>query len=176
MIIDKKGKLFGRINILDILIVLILIVAVYFAGAGFLSRISGGKVTVKNTMEVIYTVEVTKQTSEYFDKISPGNIVFHTNSKEPGGTVIECQLKPAVYEVENKENMTFENAEVDGMYDGYIKIKATADVNYPDLTLDSEAIKIGKFVSYRTESVIMKGHITAIEYDHDELRGHKNDN
>ncbi len=53
MFIDKKGKLFGKINIIDLLILLVLVVAIAVLGVKFLGK--GGKDT--QTLEMKFHIE-----------------------------------------------------------------------------------------------------------------------
>lgn len=55
--IDKNGKLFGKINIIDLLIIIIIILALVFAGTKILGRDSSNKIT--NAVSKPGTVRIT---------------------------------------------------------------------------------------------------------------------
>ncbi|MPM36587.1 hypothetical protein SDC9_83186 [bioreactor metagenome] len=64
-LIDEKGKLFGRLNIIDLLVLLIILVAVAILGSRLLSRQSG----VAGTTKLTYTVKVEAVDPEVYDAI-----------------------------------------------------------------------------------------------------------
>ncbi|MBR5236828.1 MAG: DUF4330 domain-containing protein [Clostridia bacterium] len=163
MLIDEKGRLFGKINLLDIFFVLILIVALF--GVYFFLSGHGGSAA---TMPVTYTVEVQKQNQVYFDHIIQGERVTDGVTKAFMGTIAGLKTEPA--KVVTPANDKIVLAQPEGKLDGYITIKADATVNYPDLVLDGETIKIGKEVALRSESAAMRGYIVDIKYDSEQFR------
>ncbi len=170
MIIDKNGKLFGKINILDILIMLIILLFIALGATKFFSGLLGSKVGT-NTIDVLYTVEVTKKDAEFFESIKEGDAVFKKNTKEIGGEVVSCEIKPAKYITANLNKLSYEVTEAENKFDGYITVKATADVSYPDMLIGGDEIKIGKSYDLRTENTVLNGYITSIEYDKEKMGG-----
>lgn len=55
MIIDKNGKLFGKINLIDFAVILLIIVAMLGIGLRFFSKAA---MEVKETVKISYTAEV----------------------------------------------------------------------------------------------------------------------
>lgn len=170
MIIDKKGKLFGKINILDVLIVLVILLFIILGATKLFSGILGSKIS-SNTIEVLYTVEVTKKDADFFESIREGDVVFKKNTKEIGGEVVSCEIKPAKYTTANLNRLTYELTEAENKFDGYITIKTLADVKYPDMLVGGDEIKIGKSYDLRTENTVLNGYITSIEYDKEKMGG-----
>ncbi|MBE7027715.1 MAG: DUF4330 domain-containing protein [Ruminococcaceae bacterium] len=170
MIIDKKGNLFGKINILDILIILVILVFIVLGASKIFSGALGDSGSA-NTIEVLYTVEVAKKDAEFFESIKEGDVVFKKNTKEVGGEVISCDIKPAKYITANTNKLSYELTEAENKFDGYITIKTTADVSYPDMIVGGDEIKIGKNYDLRTENTVLNGYITSIEYDKEKMGG-----
>ena len=170
MIIDKKGKLFGKINILDILIALVILIFILLGAMKLFSGVLGSKGSA-NTIEVLYTVEVTKKDVDFFESIKEGDVVFKKNTKEIGGEVVSCEVKPAKYTTANLNRLTYELTEAENKFDGYITIKTTAEVSYPDMLVGGDEIKIGKSYDLRTENTVLNGYITSIEYDKEKMGG-----
>jgi len=175
MIIDKNGKIFGKINILDIIILLVVLVFILLGSKALFSGIISNQNNQKTT-EVVYTLEVAKEDADFFDSIKEGDTVFKKNTKEPSGEVVSCDVKPAKYLTANLENLTYEITEAEDKFDGHVKIKVTADIDYPDLKVDGEALKIGKELAIRTENTVMNGYIIDLEYDKEMMGGLSNDN
>lgn len=170
MIIDKNGKLFGKINILDILLVLVILLFIALGAMKLFSGFLGGAGS-SDTIEILYTVEVTKKDASLFESIKEGDIVFKKNTKEQGGEVVSFKTTPAKHTGANLENHTYTITELKDKLDGYITIKATASVRYPDMLIGDEEIKIGKSYDVRTENTVLNGYITSIEYDKEKMGG-----
>lgn len=166
MFIDEKGKLFGKVNLLDIIIILVIVAAVAFGGWYFL-RNKGGD---GSKLTISYTVEVTKKDEAYFDHIFEGESVVDGKTKQAMGTIISYEKVPARILTQNNEDMTLAYSDLAGKYDGYITIELDADVEYPDLKSGDEEIKIGKSVAYRSESAAIHGYIIGIDYDEEKLK------
>ncbi len=166
MFIDEKGKIFGKVNLLDILIILIVIAAVLF-GAWYFMRNKGGD---GSKLPVSYTVEVVQKDEAYFEHIIEGESVVDGKTKQPMGTIVSHEKRPARILTQNNENLTLEYSTIPGKYDGYIVIEVDADIDYPDLKSGDEAVKIGKSVAYRSESAAIHGYIVGIDYDEEKLK------
>lgn len=80
--IDKNGKVFGKINIIDLLVILILVVAIAVVGVKFLTP--GGKEIQTLEME-FYTEEVNDWVAE---KIQPGDALYDGTYEIELGTVV----------------------------------------------------------------------------------------
>lgn len=167
MVIDKEGKLFGKINILDIVLLILFAAAVIFAAKALLPRFFSNESSAADT-EAVYTIEVTKETEDYFENIKPGDKVFGENTDDEIGTVVSCTASPAVYIVEDKENAEYREVTVEGRYDGLVKIKSPVTVKYPDITAGTNSIKIGVLTNLRTENSLIRGYIVAMEGDFEE--------
>ena len=66
--IDEKGRLFGKLNIVDLLVILVVLVAVVVLGVKFLGKDGGGGINPGKT-QVTYTVLVKGVEQEVYDNI-----------------------------------------------------------------------------------------------------------
>ena len=163
MLIDEKGRLFGKINVLDILFVLLFIAVIAVVVILF-----GGRNGNAATLPVTYTLEVRNEDASYFDQVHVGEKVVDGVTKAYMGKIVGFTKKPAhVLEQANNKMAIFTP---EGFYDGYITSQVDATVSYPDLITDGQSIKIGEEVAYRSESLAMRGYVVAIDYDEEELR------
>lgn len=169
MFIDENGKIFGKLNILDLFIVLFLVL-VLAAGGWYFTRDGAMK---EDKAYVEYTVEVVSKEDEYLEHIILGEKVVDGITKQEMGEIIRFEVKDAVQIKENMVERKFNAAKVPEKHDVYITIALDADINYPDICAGDEKIKIGKNVSLRSESAAMHGYIVGIDYDLDEIRGLK---
>ena len=75
--IDEKGRLFGKLNIVDLLVILVVLVAVVVLGVKFLGKDGGGGINPGKT-QVTYTVLVKGVEQEVYDNIQkyiPGQLM-----------------------------------------------------------------------------------------------------
>ena len=165
MFIDDKGRLFGKLNILDLIIVLIIVAVLAFGGWYFMRGGAGGA----ETLAVDYTIEVLQKDPEYFDYIIEGEKVVDGVTKQPMGEIVSFKTQTSRYLTQNNETLSLGYEEIEGKLDGQIVIRLDAEVAYPDLKSGDEKIKIGKQVAYRSESAAIKGYIIGMVYDNEKL-------
>ena len=165
MIIDEKGKLFGKINLLDVLLILLIVAVLACAAVFFLG---GGQLSNAETIPLTYTVEIKTKDAEYFEHIKEGEQVIDGITKTPAGRIVGLTTKPATQITQADDKLIL--SEIAGKLDGYVEIQAEATVAYPDLLLGKEAVKIGKDVALRSESAAMHGYIIGMDYNADQLK------
>lgn len=66
-IIDEKGKLFGKINLIDLLVVIVLIAAILFLAFRFTR--GGNANPINSSTKLTYTTLVTNVTPEVYDEV-----------------------------------------------------------------------------------------------------------
>ena len=84
MLIDEKGKIFGKLNLLDLFFILILLVAVIGACVYFAR---GGKNTGA-TIPVTYTLEIQNRDAAYFEHVKEGEQVTDGVNKTYMGKIV----------------------------------------------------------------------------------------
>lgn len=131
MLVDKKGKLFGKINLIDAAIALVIIVIA--AGAVYKFAFMEKTSTVSAMEPITYTVEVKKVRSFITENVREGDTLFDSASGSAIGTITKIEATPA------KEPMglldgTLILAEVENRYDVVFTVEAeaskTGDVYY----------------------------------------------
>ncbi len=138
--LDKKGKLFGKINIIDFCVIIIIIVL----AAGAVYKFKFMDKTSNNTamQPVTYTVKVEKVRSYALDNIEVGDILFDKTSGNAIGTISNVESEPATDYVEMDDGSI-----VKGNVENRINII---------LTVDADAVKneSGYFVNRTYELLI----------------------
>lgn len=92
--IDKNGKLFGKINIIDLLIILVIIAAAIFLVAK-MGGTESGDVGGTETGKVTLTFFGDDAPSEVDDKIEIGSPAFEDTTNINFGTVTGCTVEDA---------------------------------------------------------------------------------
>ena len=133
MIIDKQGKLFGKINIIDLFIIFIIISAIAILGIKFSSGVTTGGTTVP----VTYTVKVEgiRKTSEKY--FIPGEKVYNDKDEYMGEIVEINNVNEAVrYELTSKGE--YKEVTDPSRIDLQVKIKANATENDKGFYIDGK--------------------------------------
>lgn len=90
MKIDEKGRLFGKINIIDLLVVIVLIAVLCFAGYKFIG--DKGTQSQKIVMKIM-----TEEVSDFvLDKINIGDVVSDDLNNVPLGKVTNIEKGPSI--------------------------------------------------------------------------------
>ncbi|MBE7020051.1 MAG: DUF4330 domain-containing protein [Ruminococcaceae bacterium] len=120
MFIDEKGKLFGKVNIIDLVIILVIIAAVAFVGYKFLAPGMAGTDT-QSVAEVKYYIE---EVSDFVaDQIKVGDKLMDEGKNVPLGVVTNIEFGPAVSYGTNQEG-----AWVTSSREGYKSMILTGEV------------------------------------------------
>ncbi len=161
-IIDNKGKLFGKVNVIDLAIVLIIILV---AGVGYTMFFAGGK-NVDNTNKIVeYDIEITLKTKEYADVIKVGDSIRDSVKGNYLGKVVDVQVLPATKVTEDLENGKFIQAEVPNRYDIVLSLEANGTVTSSNITAEGSEIAVGKRMYIKGKGYASEGYILAIRYE-----------
>lgn len=118
MIINKEGKLFGKISIVDIAVVLIIIVL----AVGIYIRFAGGANTVVTTDEEITCTFLIRNVRMYsVEALRKGGPVYDKTSKEYIGDITDVRYEEGEYKV-NMADGSFVNAAPEERYNVYVTV------------------------------------------------------
>lgn len=121
MIINKEGKLFGKISIVDIAVVLIIAVL----AIGIYSRFFGqSKVVVSSGQEIECTFLIRNVRSYTVDALKKGGNVYDKTSKELIGEITDVRQEDGMYNV-NKIDGSFVQATPEDRYNVYLTVEFT---------------------------------------------------
>ncbi len=171
MIIDNKGKLFGKISVVDICVVLVIVVGI--VGAYFtISTVNSGKIGENSKLilnsstpvqEALVTFELKGVRDVTRDSLCEGDEVFETEDNKFIGTINEVTYKNAKKEYVAADGSIY-LTEIPKTYDVTIVVdvsgKNTANGFYTESDLQ---LLYGKEIEIRTSFVKTKPKITGIE-------------
>lgn len=121
MIINKDGKLFGKISIIDIAAVLIIIVLI----VGIASRFSGKSNVVVSSGEKIRCTFLIKNVRTYtVNALERKGAMFDKTSKEYIGEIVDVKQTEGKYKV-NMEDGSFKEAVPEERYNVYVTVEFT---------------------------------------------------
>jgi len=158
-LIDGKGRLFGKINIIDLLIVLLVIA---IAGGVYLVFFGGSDKQVVETSKVIYDFEITNVNKDFVDAINMGDFIRDSTRGNELGTVVSKAPRKATMLNEDLINGRYIIAEVPDAYDVVITIEADADITPANIIVGGAEIKVGKKFFIKGKGYANQGFVTKI--------------
>ncbi|WIV13461.1 DUF4330 domain-containing protein [Proteiniborus sp. MB09-C3] len=157
-IIDDKGRLFSKVNILDLSIILMVLV---LGLAGFYKLKTNNKATFIKPKPVDIKVIVRAREETSIDKIKVGDILKEYDTGIVLGEIKSIDIQPATLEVNTTDGQV-KLAEIPERYDYYINIDANAIVNENAIVSGNKELRIGNKLVLRTKTYALESYILEI--------------
>lgn len=132
-IVDEKGKLFGKINVIDLLVVLVLVAAVVFLAVRFLG---GGTNVVNQTTKITYTTTALSVEPATYEEVlrhmelAGGKDQLMANGELVDGYVVKAEAVPHVnYSTDAQGNVVRSVEDYEG---GRLDVTFTVEANVAD--------------------------------------------
>jgi len=158
--IDQKGKLFGIINLFDLVVVLLLVALI--GGVGYRYIIVNPTVALNESdIEVTLWVEDVRQVT--VDVINVGDLVREYDSNLFFGEIVKKEVTPHYQPAETADGRIV-NAEVEGKYDVYITLKSRGLVSDNAISIAGKEIKIGGTIVTNHQLYAVSTKVVKIDY------------
>lgn len=165
--IDEKGRLFGKINIVDLLVILVVLIAAVVLGLKFLKpNLAGGELeNVDGMTPVTYTVLVENVLPEVYESVQqylPGTLM--ASGEMLNGQIVDVQAETHYNDFMVETENGPELIEVDqGRLDLTFTIQC--NVENPVTTLiGTQEVRVGKTHIVKTDKFEMVGTILTCEW------------
>ncbi len=171
MIIDEKGKLFGKINLVDLLVILVILVGIL--GIFFTkTKLKEEKVLVNDSNMLISSSQNLDKLSVHLlaqevrdvtrDAIVVGDSVYLAKTDKLIGTITEVESKPAMRNV-TADDGTVYRAEVPERYDVTIMVEVDGKLKEDGYyTASNLHLLYGKDIEIKTSTVLTNPKIDKI--------------
>ncbi|MBQ7109215.1 MAG: DUF4330 domain-containing protein [Clostridia bacterium] len=148
MIIDKKGKLFGKISVVDIAVVLIIVVL----AVGIYLRFAGETENISTNSEKITCTFLVENVRMYtVDALKKGGALYEKTSKEYMGEVTDVKWEEGLYQV-NMADGSFKKVVPEERYNVYVTIEFDGKVNDGGFyTAANKYLAVGSSVGIHTK-------------------------
>lgn len=160
MLINKKGKLFGLINIIDLSIV-ILIVALVFGGIYKIKSINSIKISDLKDIEV--TVGFEEEPKGLVDAIKNGDILEDSVRGIVIGEIVSKDIKNHSELVIDKDGKV-SYKEIPDSYDGEIVLKGKAMVDENGVIVETRQLYIGTDIRLKSNIYVFSSKVVDIQY------------
>lgn len=160
-IVDKNGKLFGIINIMDIIIILLVILI----GVTFYNKLNNkGDSSVSSTKHEIYIVaEAHNQAPDITESIKKGDTLVAQNIYQ-NGEIDYVNITDDNYVTTTKEGKLILEKRTDKKKIE-VGINCAANINGPYIESGGQEIKVGKSYWIKTSKGQIRGYIKEIKLE-----------
>ena len=151
--IDEKGRLFGKINIVDLIVILVIVIAAVVVGMKFLGCGNGNSAINPNKTPVRYTVLVEGVEPEVYENIQkyiPGQLMASGELLDgyvTGVTPVEGRVHTATV---NTADGTLEIPVNEGKLDLIFTIECNV-VNSITTEIGTQEVRVGKIHTVKTD-------------------------
>lgn len=159
----RKYKLFGKIPIFDLIIVVVLIVVAFVGFKAVNSSQSGVAYTTSETKEIVMTVKFTNISDTVKGEPKVGESVVETYTNNSLGTVISSKLEDYIVKDYSVVDGKLDINEFKDRHNIIVEIKTLANVSDINTSVNGTIIGIGKGVSFSMPSFSCAGTIIDIK-------------
>ncbi|MBK5252528.1 MAG: DUF4330 domain-containing protein [Peptostreptococcaceae bacterium] len=164
-IIDDKGKLFGTINIIDLFVLLIIVLAAIFLAGRMLPGTESGEAGTQKEME--YTVKVEEVSKYTIDAANVGDAIFDFETGSDIGVISKIGHNPHMEYLVNKDNEAVAIESLD-KFDLFITVKANFVETDKALMIEDMIVAVGRKVLVYNKYLFVEGKIYSRESGIDE--------
>ena len=157
-IIDKKGRLFGLINIVDLLIIVLLLALVAVGVKRFGNKAAVGEATTKKG---VITAEIKDVRDVTAKNVKVGDPIYDYDKGTLIGKILTAQVEP--YKDKTEYQGKFFNAEVPDKYRVIVTLDADVKETQDFYQVGTEQIRIGAEMRIKNKSITSFMTILGIE-------------
>lgn len=158
-LLDERGRLLGRVNVIDlaaVVLVLFVVAAAVYKVAVLNRRVVG------ETRPVQLLLEVTQVRDYTTRMVKPGDFVLEHNSSLPVGTIAAVRVEPAREPVQTADGRVV-LAEVPERFDMLLTVDGTAVVTDQAITVGGQQVRIGAELRIKTRMYLLLSKVVGIE-------------
>ncbi len=160
MIIDSKGKLFGKVSIIDLIIIIVVVGILAGVAYKFTKSDTPTFLAKQDTLKVVFYVE--EALDETAKAINKGNVVREFVQNASFGSILDISIdKSVIYAADAEGNYNRSTKE------GYSSLKLTMEAKgiYKEnetTTIDGSEFFIGSYITLRVGQTAVYGRIIEI--------------
>jgi len=158
-LIDKKGKLFGIINIIDLAVVLI--IAVLIVGGIYRFKQSDTEV-ISNDQKAVVTIEISEVRQPTVDALDTGDELYHYDRGQYFGKIVDKKVENFREPVETDDGKLV-SADVPDKFNVILTVEANATNTANAIEIGGEQTRIGTQFRLKNKMVAVFGTIFDIE-------------
>lgn len=161
-----------KINILDLVFLIVLAAVVVFAAISMLGVTDKQKDGVQANVK--FSIETTKNDLTFLNYVEEGQIIYDGSTKNELGKIVAIHEKPAREIAENYESKTIDYVEIPDKVDVILEVEGQAKMEYPNIIIDTVSIKVGKRLDCVVGDAAVNGTVISLDYDKSLLKKEAN--
>ena len=163
MIIDKQGRIAGKVSLIDI--ALVIVVAGLIIGFGYRRMSTVATVIVNTNTRFYVTLNVEPVRDFSINAINVGDIFYKQYEQQPLGTVVSIRKEKA-REIIKRPDGTAVYAEMQDKYTLYVTLECTGNVNDGGYYVNgSSQISAGSDVTVQSNMVLCGARVESVSTD-----------
>jgi len=156
----QKYRLFKKINIFDVFLVLVCVAIVY--GAYLFS--TPQQTIARSGTQVQFTIEFGPRPAGFYRDIEPGFMVFESSQGLAIGTVVRAYSLPFLQDVQDEANNIIRRTPIEGLEFTYVVLETWANVSDFETEVNQFRIAVNRDVYIRSRDFAGRGFITNIDF------------
>lgn len=149
-LIDEKGRLFGKLNLIDLVVVLLIILLAGAVGYKVLSPKVATSPTAQGDVTVL--LKSTFRTASVAQSVTKGQKLVFGTDYIPNATITDVKAVPADYTTTDAQGKVHIEKHPTSK-DLYITVKAKINTNAPILKIGSQELCTGKKFTLKTQTI-----------------------
>ncbi|MBE7031143.1 MAG: DUF4330 domain-containing protein [Ruminococcaceae bacterium] len=160
MILDKKGKLFGKVSVIDLAVILIVLIAI--GATVFKFGLSPHRDVVVSDASIEYTFKIKGLRDFSAKQFAVGDAVYDAEAKKAIGKIVDVSLEPATEYLHNADG-TIAETEKPEKSDVYLTIQSDARItNEGYFANGTRQIAVGSSIDISTQKIECSGKVTQV--------------
>jgi len=159
-LIDNKGKLFGIINIIDLMVIILVALLAY----GGVTRLKQSPVAEAETKKALVTIEISNVRMATVNGIEVGDKLYHYDKGTLFGTIVDMKVEPYKEPVESGDGR-WVLAEVPEKYVVTLKVEADAKDSADVVVIGGEHTRIGTQFRLKNKKVAVTSTVLGVEIE-----------
>ncbi len=161
--LDDKGRIFGKISIIDFLVIVVLVAAaVWFGYSMFGKNLQSDVAERQQETEIIVVITGIRTTTA--EAISKGGKIFEFKTGACIGEIVEVQTEPAgIWLVEGDGRWV--KTESRDRVDAFVKIRGTVRIGENVITMNGVEIRVGGSLNLKTKFAAFQGYVMIMDLE-----------
>lgn len=159
--LDERGRVFGKISIVDLIIVLVLVAGAAWFGYAKFGRDLGAEIAAREE-PARYTIIVTTIRQTTAEALAKGGKVFEFKTGAEIGTIKEVRTEPADIWSMQPDGRWLQVKSSDRV-DAYVTVEATARIGENTITVNGVEVRVGTSIGVTTKWAQVNGNILTLE-------------
>lgn len=160
-VIDERGRLFGRINIIDLLIVALLVGGLSYVGVKRMQR-GVPQAVAATEQQLSVTVRFQAVTQAMVNAVREGDRFYHTQTNDFLGEVVRIEARPAEIVAPMPDGRFYETTS-EQRVDLYVTVRGRGRVAENGVLLGRSEVRIGSELPMKSQLAAGKPYIVDID-------------